>query len=40
MVPTNVLIKAGIVSGPEGDQFDPDLAVETVREHAFDPTLN
>lgn len=40
IIPTNILYRAGIVSGFEGDEFDPDMAVETVREHAFDPTLN
>lgn len=40
MLPTNVLTRAGIISELEGDQFDPDLAVETVRAHAFDPALN
>lgn len=40
IVPTNILFGAGIVSGSEADEFDPDIAVETVLEYAFDPTLN
>ncbi len=40
IVATDVLARAGVISGPEGDEFDLDLAVETVREHAIDPSLN
>jgi len=40
MIPAHILTRAGIISGPEGDEFDLDLAVKTVREHAFDPALN
>ena len=40
VIAEGALFRAGIISGPEGDEFDLDAAIETIRENAFDPTLN
>jgi hypothetical protein len=40
IVPIDVMYEAGISIGLDGEEFDLDSAVETVRDQVIDPRLN